>query len=411
MWSGFLDHPIVWTYSIFLGAVWLSRLLAAALHMNKIAEITGPEYAVPPVDASGQVPRVSIIVPARNEAEHIEAALLSLLRLDYADYEVIVVNDRSEDATAVIIDRLQTQWREKAEGPHRLLKVLHVTELPPGWLGKTHAMWLAGKQAAGDWLLFTDADVVFRSDALRRAMGYAERERADHLVLFPTLVMKSVGERMMQAFFQSQFVFAHRPWKVSDPKSRDAIGVGAFNFIRREVYEKLGTYQRLRMAVLDDMKLGEVVKKEGYHQRIVFGYDLLRLRWVFGAAGMIRNLTKNFFAILRYNTAFALLAVLGILVVNLGPFVGLGVATGWSYIGYVLALLALSLIYVGMSWHSDIPPIYVILHPIGAILFTYAIVLSVVLTLVRGGVVWRGTWYSLAELRKFSREEPGWNWF
>src|SRR5215469_11668739 len=305
MWSGFLEHPLVWTFSIFLGGVWLSRLLAAALHMHKIAEITDPEYEVSPAYASGSARRVSIIVPARNEAEHIEAGVLSLLELEYPDYEVIAVNDRSDDATGAILDRLQRQWRETRESSHHLLKVLHVTELPTGWLGKTHAMWQAGKQATGEWLLFTDADVVFRADALRRALVYAEREHADHLVLFPTIVMKSVGERMMQAFFQSQFVFAHRPWKVADPKSRDAIGVGAFNLIRRGVYERLGTYQRLRMAVLDDMKLGEVVKKEGYRQRIVFGKDLLRLRWVVGTRGMVHNLTKNFFAILHYNTGFA----------------------------------------------------------------------------------------------------------
>ncbi len=99
-----------------------------------------------------------------------------------------------------------------------------------------------GSRATGDWLLFTDADVVFRADALRRAMVYAEREHADHVVLFPTMVMESVGERMMIAFFQSQFVFARRPWKVADPKSHDAIGVGAFNLIRREAYERVGTY-------------------------------------------------------------------------------------------------------------------------------------------------------------------------
>jgi len=378
--------------------------------MKEIAEITDREYDVSPRDASGKVPRVSIIVPARNEAEHIEAALLSLLQLDYPDYEVIAVDDRSDDATGVILDRLQTEWREKGEACRHLLRVLRITELPPAWLGKTHAMWRAGKQATGEWLLFTDADVVFRADALRRAIVYAEREGADHFVLFPTIVMKSMGERMMQAFFQSQFVFAHRPWKVADPKSRDAIGVGAFNLIRREVYEKLGSYERLRMAVLDDMQLGEVVKKEGFRQRIAFGRDLLRLRWVVGAAGMVRNLTKNFFAILRYNPAFALLTVLGVLVVNLGPFVGLGVAIGWSYIGYVLAVFALVLIYVGMSRHSDISPVYVVLHPVGAIVFSYAIVRSVFLTLVRGGVVWRGTWYSLTELRKFSREESRYSW-
>lgn len=410
MWSGFQEHPLIWCLSVFLGAVWLSRLLAVALNMHKIAEITRPEYDGAPLDASGRVPRISIVVPARNEAAHIEAALISLFRLDYPDYEVIAVNDRSEDATGEILDRLQEEWRERGEALHHRLTVLHIRELPAGWLGKTHAMWQAGKQATGDWLLFTDADVVFRNDAVRRAVVYAERERADHVVLFPTMVMESLGERMMMAFFQSQFVFAHRPWRVADPKSRDAIGVGAFNLIRREAYQQLGTYQRLRMAVLDDMKLGEAVKRDGFCQRIVFGRDLLRLRWVFGASGMVRNLTKNFFAILHYSAGFAALAVLGILFVNLGPFVGGWLATGWPRFGFLVALASLALIYVGMSRYSDISPPYVLLHPVGTVLFCYAIVRSVALTLVRGGVVWRGTRYSLAELKRFSREEPRRNW-
>jgi glycosyltransferase involved in cell wall biosynthesis len=410
MWSGFLEHPWSWSIGIFLGAAWLSRLFAAALGMHKIAEITRPEYDAVPVDLSGGVPRVSIIVAARNEAEHIETALLSLLELDYPDYEVIVVDDRSEDATGAILDRLQSEWRERGEALHHRLKVRHIQELPSGWLGKTHAIWQAAKQATGNWLLFTDADVVFRPDALRRAVVYAERERADHVVLFPTMVMASAGERMTMGFFQSQFVFARRPWKVADPKSRDAIGVGAFNLIRREAYEHLGTYQRMRMAVLDDMRLGEIVKQEGLGQRVVFGRDLLRLRWVFGARGMVENLTKNGFAILRFNVWFAALAVCGVLLVNVGPFIGAGFTSGWARAGFLTALVALVLVYVGMSWHSDISPVYAVLHPVGAIVFCYALVRSAVLTLAHGGVVWRGTLYPLSELRKFSREEPRWTW-
>jgi glycosyltransferase involved in cell wall biosynthesis len=411
MWSELLQHPFAWCSSVFLGVVWLSRLLAAGLNMRKIVEISRPEYDTPPLDGSGRVPCVSIVVPARNEAEHIETALLSLLQLDYPDYEVIVVDDRSDDATGEIVDTLQAQWSERGEALHHRLTVLHVKELPADWLGKTHAMWQAGKQATGDWLLFTDADVVFRRDALRRAVVYAERERADHLVLFPTMVMESPGERMMMAIFQSQFVFAHRPWKVADPKSRDSMGVGAFNLIRREVYEQIGTHQRLRMAVLDDMKLGELVKREGHRQRCVFGRDLLQLRWVFGTLGMVRNLTKNFFAILHYNAAFAALAVCGIVAVNLGPFAGVWLVSGWARAGFVVSLVTLALIYFGMSRRSDISPLYVMLHPVGTLLFGYAIVRSVVATTVRGGVDWRGTFYPLSELKKFDGEEPRWTWF
>jgi len=410
MWSGFLEHPFLWLFSAFLGGSWVSRLLAAALHMNKIAEITDPAYDVTPRDDSGQVPRVSIIVPARNEGEHIESALLSLLQLDYPDYEVIAIDDRSDDGTGAILDRLRTQWEERREASHHLLKVLHISELPPGWLGKTHAMWQAGKQATGDWLLFTDADVVYRADALRRAMVYAERERADHLVLFPTMVMKSPGERMMIAFFQSQFVFARRPWKAADPKSRDAIGVGAFNLIRRKVYQRIGGYERMRLEVLDDMRLGELVKQEGFRQRMAFGRGLLRLRWVFGAMGMVQNLTKNGFAILKYNVWFALLAIGGVLLLNVAPFVGVLFAPGSARLGFLAALATIALIYVGMSWYSDISPAYVVLHPIGAVLFCYALARSATLTLRHGGVDWRGTTYPLSELRKFMRDQPRWGW-
>jgi len=406
----FLEHPFLWLLGAFLGGVWVSRLIVVVLNMHTIPEITKPEFDATPVDASGRVPRVTIIVPARNEAENIKTALISLLELDYPDYEVIAVDDRSDDATGTIMDDLQREWRERGEALHHALKVVHVTELPAGWLGKTHAMWQAGKQATGDWLLFTDADVVFRPDALRRTIVYAERERADHVVLFPTMVMESVGEHMMMAFFQSQFVFARLPWKVSDPKSRDAVGVGAFNLIRREAYERIGTYQRMRLEILDDMRLGEMVKHEGLRQRAVFGRNLLRLRWIFGAFGMVRNLTKNGFAILRFNRWFAALAVCGILLVNVGPFVGAAIAPGWAKAGYLLALATVAAIYVGMSWYSDVSPFYVVLHPIGALLFCYALVRSAVLTLAHGSVEWRGTRYSLAELRAFIREQPRWNW-
>ena len=409
MRPGLLEHYLSWGVSIFLASVWLSRLLVVGLNLDKIPEISGPDYDLAPREPSGRVPRVSIVVPARNEADHIEAALRSLLELDYPDYEVIAVDDRSDDETGEAMDLLSESRPSQPTSGSRL-QVLHIEHLPAGWLGKTHAMWRGAQITTGDWILFTDADVVFRSDALRRAIAYAEREKADHTVLFPTMVMSSAGERMMIAFFQSQFVFARLPWKVSDPKSRDAIGVGAFNLIRRQVYERIGTYERMRLEILDDMRLGEIVKQEGFRQRVAFGRGLLRLRWVFGAYGMVRNLTKNGFAILQFNGWFLLLAVCGILLVNVGPYVGAMFAPGWARAGFGVALATLIAVYVGMSWHSDVPPYYVLLHPIGALLFCYALVRSAVLTLLHDGVDWRGTHYSLAELREFRREQPWWSW-
>src|SRR2546430_776475 len=222
-----------------------------------------------------------------------------------------------------------------------ILQVIHHDELPSGWLGKTHAMWTAANAATGDWLLFTDADVLFQPDSLRRALAYAEASKADHLVLFPQMIMKRPGEFMMIAFFQAMFVFGHRPWKTADPKSRDHMGVGAFNLVRRGVYEKIGTYARMKMAVVDDMKLGEIVKKEGFAQRNVFGRDLIQLHWHAGALGVVRGLTKNFFAILRFNPYVSVGVIFGLLLFNFTPFIGVIFTPGWARAGYALALASI----------------------------------------------------------------------
>jgi len=379
-----------WIAGWVLGLTWLWRLVDAAVGVPKIANISRPEWVGQP--RAG--PRVSIVVPACNEAADIEATLLRLLSLHYENYEIIAVDDRSTDETGEIMERIA------ATAPRDRLKIIRITELPAGWMGKPHAMWSAAKQASGDWLLFTDADVLFKPDALRRALAYAHTERADHLVLFPRMVMKHPGERMMIAFFQTLFVFGHRPWKVADPKTKDHIGVGAFNMIRRPVYEALGTYQALRFDVLDDMKLGKVVKNAGYAQRNVFGADLISIRWAKGAWGVVDNLTKNFFAIMSFQWPRALAGCFALAFVNFIPFVGIWLAHGWARLGYGVALFSMFSIYVGMSRKSDIPPYYFVLHPISTALFVYTMLRSTFLTLGRGGVVWRGTFYPLEELRK-----------
>ena len=381
-----------WIVGGILALAWFSRIVDAALGMSKVADISRPEWNRKL--AKGD-PRVSIIVPARNESADIEASLIHLLALDYDNYEVITVNDRSTDETGAIMDRVVAS--RAAQGR---LKVIHVKQLPPQWLGKTHAMWSAARQSTGEWLLFTDADVMFKPDVLRRAIAYAEAEPADHVVLFPKMIMTKPGERMMIAFFQTLFVFGHRPWKVADPKTDDHMGVGAFNMVRRKAYESVGTYERLRMEVLDDMKLGKVIKKAGFAQRNVFGEDLISVHWAKGAMGIVNNLTKNFFAVLSYQWWRALISCVGLMFLNLAPFFGTALIHGWSRLPYAIALLSMFLIYVGMSGRSAIPAYYFVLHPVSTALFSYTVLRSMFLTYRQGGVVWRGTLYPLDELKK-----------
>jgi len=336
-----------WIAGTILGLAWFSRIVDAALGMPSVADVSLPEWDRNPVSPAGN-PRVSIIVPARNEEETIEQALNLLLALDYDNYEVIAVNDRSTDSTGEIMVRVSQSPRPvpaknagtRAGHPSLTpnLRVIHHRELPPGWLGKTHAMWTAAQQADGDWLLFTDADVLFKPDSLRRALAYAESVPADHVVLFPRMIMKRPGEFMM--------------------------------------------------------------KKAGFAQRNVFGRDLISIRWAHGAMGVVENLTKNFFAVLSFQAWRTVISAFGLAFLNFGPFLGVWLAHGWARVPYGVALGSMFLIYLGMSWRSAVPAYYFLLHPVSTALFIYTLLRSMALTLWNDGIVWRGTRYPLEELRK-----------
>ena len=410
-----------WIAGTLLVLIWLSRVVDTTRGVRTLTNISLPEWDRKSATPAGH-PRIAIIVPARNEEASIEQALAQLLALDYDNYEVIAVNDRSTDRTGEIIDAVAKSCSDERPRPSPSglsgrvvedtrpyldsdalgqLKVIHIRELAPGWMGKAHAMWTAARNAANcDWLLFTDADVMFRPDCLRRAIAYAEAERADHVVLFPRTVMKRPGEKMMLAFFQLMFVFGHRPWKVADPKAKDHIGVGAFNLVRRSVYEAIGTYEALRFEVVDDMKLGKVIKNAGFRQRNVLGNDLLEIRWAMGARGVVRNLTKNFFAVMSFQWWRAVLFCAAAAIGNVLPFLGVFLAHGWTRALYAIALACIFFLYVGMSVYSDVRPWYFLLHPLGTLLFIYTMLRSMLFTLWRGGVEWRGTLYPLDELRK-----------
>ena len=379
-----------WITGVLLAAIWLWQLGNVLFGMSKIVDISQAAW-----DASAvALPRLSVVVPARNEAEHIRGCLTSLLELDYPDLEIIAVNDRSTDTTGAIMDEMAD-----AASANGRLCVIHVTELPERWLGKTHAMWKAASQATGEWILFTDGDIHFRADALRRAASYAEKDHADHVVLYPTMVMETPGERMMMGYFLNNIAFIHRPWKVPDPEARDFVGAGAFNLIRRSTYEAIGTYESMRLAIVDDLALGKAVKEQGFAQRAVRGPGLASLHWARGAMGVVNNLTKNFFALMRYRWYISLGAVLGSAFIGLGPVLGLIFAPGPAKVGFVIALVTNALVYLRMEYFTRVSPIYFFTHPIATVLVMYTMLRSTFVTLWNDGVTWRGTKYSLAELR------------
>ena len=383
-----------WVSGLLLAAVWSVSILQLALHFPEIADLTRPEWA-PPKEAA--LPSLTIVVPARNEEAEIEPALRSLLRLDYPGYEVLAIDDRSTDRTGAIMEQLAAD--SAAQGR---LRVVHVSELPAGWLGKLHAMWLGARQGGSEWLLFTDADCVFHPESLRRALHYATSRGIDHLVLFPTAHMKTLGEQMLISFPQVVSSFALRPWKIRDPKARDHIGVGAFNLIRRSAYEAIGTYEKLRLEVVDDLKLGESIKKAGLRQDVVYGRGLVALRWGVGAAGIIGNLEKNLFAFMQFRLSLALAACVAICFLCVMPFAGLLLAPAWARAPFALAVAMIALGYSLAARLSAGSALLFVTCPASALLFVAAVLRSGFRTLKDGAVTWRGTKYPLEELRKKS---------
>ncbi|MBV8673427.1 MAG: glycosyltransferase [Acidobacteriaceae bacterium] len=373
---------------------WTWRILSAVRNLPRVPNLLDPLYAQPL--PAQDTPLISVIVPASNEEADIQATLRSLLAVDSVPLEILAIDDRSTDATGAIMDRIAAAHRTLQS--RSTMSVIHVTALPQGWLGKPHAMALAARQATAPWLLFTDADVLFSSDSLLRAVNFAGAANADHLVLYPTPILKTFGERMMIGIFQFFGFLGSRPWRVPDPNSRDSIGVGAFNLIRADVYRAIGGYESLRMEVVEDLRMGMAIKSAGYRQRVAAGFGLVRLRWVQGISHFIRSLTKNFFAVFRFRSLAAFLACATLLVFSLGPFAALiCLRTFWA--PAVLLLVMLFLFYRSLRRINGIPAAYCLTFPVAAALFIYAVARSVIVTLLFRGIRWRGTFYPLSELR------------
>jgi hypothetical protein len=345
-----------------------------------------------PARAEGRTPAVSIVVAARDEAAAIERAMRSLLALDYPALELVAVDDRSADATGAILDR-------HAAADARL-KVLHVRELPAGWLGKNHALALGAREAAGELLLFTDADVEFAPSALRESVAVLEDERLDHLALAPRVRMPGAWLAACVAYFGRQFYVFLRPWRARDPRSSAHIGVGAFNLVRAAAYRAVGGHERIALRPDDDVKLGKLLKLAGFRQALKHAPDALSVEWYGSVREFVRGLEKNVLAGLDYRGVLGLAGLAALLALEVLPWIILAAgdaAARWAALAAILVLVG-TLAAILREARASVAA--ALLAPAAALVFAYAFARSILLTYVRGGIVWRGTFYALAELRR-----------
>ena len=375
--------------SVFLASLHVFAQLAIGMRrVGSLREVT-------PAPAAGGL-RVSVIFSALNEAGTIEPALRSVLALDYPNLEIIAINDRSTDGTGAILDRLSLE--------HPALRVLHIDALPAGWLGKNHALHQGGKIASGEYFLFTDADVVFESSAITRAVAHCEQHRLDHLVVVAEFIVSEHLLAMLLLNGMVLFYSSFKPWKVRTSRSH-YFGMGAFNMVRATAYRHTGGHQALALEVVDDIMLGKRMNTHGFRQDVLLGRGTVSIEWYRNAREMMQGLRKNSFAMLDYSLLKLLAGTVLILVVRYWPWLGLFITGGAAW-WLNLATLVLSLLMFIELLRLTPWSRWCLLHwPAIGLISLFIIWQGVILTLVRGGIDWRGTRYRLADLKRAHRDQ------
>ena len=357
-------------------------------------------------------PRVSVLVPARNEEGRVlDECVRSILAQDYEDFEVVAVNDRSTDATGPILRSVA------AEDPR--LRVIEGVEPPAGWLGKPHAMLQAHGAARGEWLLATDADMLFEPAALRTAVSRALDARLDALTLLPEVLCLSFWERVFMPTFGWFMLLARPLERVNDPRRRDSLGIGGFFLMRRATLERLGGYAAVRAEVAEDLSLADLLKSSGARLRVENGQQLVRTRMYPTLGAIWEAFSRNLFAGADFSLWLTALGAASVLLFAVAPpILALASAVALLAGGDVstwLPLLAPTLlvwllqVFITAVVHRvwNVPAAYALTVPLAHALFV-AIFLNSAARIATGrGVTWKGRrLYERAGVRPPRRRGP-----
>ncbi|MGE5232374.1 MAG: glycosyltransferase [Deltaproteobacteria bacterium] len=374
--------------SLWPALPWLGPLAGIAYLARR-----SPDLTTAPV-ASGRL--VSVIIPARNEAETIETVLRSVLRSAYEPLEVIVVDDRSSDDTARLAEAIA---REDDR-----VRVIRGAELPTGWFGKPWACWQGYRAARGELLVFTDADTTHERDLLGHAVGSLEAERADLLTLMSRQRCETLWERLVMPQIWVLLGFRYKPARVNgSTRPRDVIANGQFVMLPRAAYEAIGTHAAVRSAVAEDLALAQTLVRSGRTLRFIHAEPLISTRMYRSLDHLIEGWSKNIYLGGRASfpdepvrrALVPLILSAAMLFWLIPPLAGLAALAGLVSSGpWVPAAIALSaLFWMLISFGMQIPPLYGLGYPLGAAVGLYIVLRSV----GRGArkVEWKGRVYDV----------------
>lgn len=373
-----MDIHLALAIIVFVAWIVIVLIWKSGLQKTTILNNSGKEQY-----ENNEQPLVSIIIPACNEEKAVEQCLESIVNQDYQNFEIIVINDRSTDSTGLIVKKLKEKYPQ--------IKTIHIKELPEGWLGKNHALYTGVMEARGEWLLFTDADVIHSQGSLEVGLGYAIKNKLDHLSIVPDTISMELFEKIFIAYFAFVGLILITMQKYG--------GIGAFNLIKKSTYLDIGTHKAIALCPADDMKLGKLIVMNKYKQQVVWGRELLRVKWQDDFVGTIKGLEKNLFPSFNYSVWNIMLMILPSLLIHVYPFIGVMIGGLASRILCGLVILMIFGVYGSYRKYSGVRLWYVIFHPLISLIMLYALLNSTYKTISRGGIEWRGTKYSLDLLK------------
>lgn len=343
-------------------------------------------------DRPVRAPRVSVLVPARDEERSIERCVRSLLEQEYDDYEVIVLNDGSVDGTGEILEKLRRSYPA--------LTVLAGEPLPEGWAGKNWACHQLAARATGEWFLFADADTWHAPQSIAATAAFAERHRLGLLSGVPLQSLESFWERAIIPMV-SFLYFAYLPnrWITERPDPRFSATNGQLIYVERDAYRRIGGHQAVRSQLVEDIWLGRMAKRAGIRTALATAVETAGCRMYRSLGEIIRGFSKNLFPGLGRSLPGVTLFVLMMLLLYLAPllFVVAGALGG----NFTLALFWLPLVQLGlgmgMRWMMSsrfrfgaAQPLY---HPLAALMLAAIAINSVRWAYSSGGTRWKGRRY------------------
>ena len=356
-------------------------------------------------DVAAVLPKVSVIVAARNEAAGIESALRSLLSQEGVELELIVVDDDSSDDTLSIVKRVEAD--AGARPPHVTMLVIAQKKLPPGWIAKNYALELGQGRAHGDWLLFTDADVLHGPRAIKNAVAVMQRERLDHLAVFPRLEAGSLVEALVLPLFVLLYQLRFVDPRASDPTSRHGTGIGAFNLVRADAYRLRGTHARIRGSILDDNALGVMMRDEGGRGSVMRAYGQVRLRPYRSMKELYFGVRKSVLAQFGNSAALSVAAAATLVTAALAPplLVLASLPLWWTgHAPWIIAPAAVAALFpmIGLLKARSMlrfEPLAALLFPFGALVIATSALHAALVFGVKGTVEWRGRTYTKKDFK------------